>query len=925
MKKIYASFLLLGLTVSAQQGTLDNSFNERDNGTYKQLLTSQPDELSSTGSTPILLPDGKIVVISPIDATIYRFNSDGSIDNTFQFTGFGSENRIPYDRLFLQRDGKIIVVYQLESKMMRLNADGTIDFTFAIPEFLALNGHSSISDVDFQEDGKIIVTGNFISVNNIDLKRFVRLNTDGSIDITLNMGLGFNGSTNSAVVQPDGKIIVCGNFTSYSTSNIAHIARMNPDGSVDTSFNLSYNSSFYESISNVGVTSSGQIIVSGTESLFRYNNQRKKGIVRLNSNGSYDNTFDAQEFLMAMQDAEIPQFVVQSDGKIVINLNGNSGVLKNYYRLTSTGALDTSFVSSNDFDGFILRLIEQPDGKIIIGGSYNNPLSGVTRNIIHRISPDGSIDLSFMPNTGTNFQISRSFVQQDGMILLLGKFTTYNDQFAPNMARIDVNGNLDTNFNFDTSIELGLQYLHYPIMQEQPDGKILISPTRINYLHKSITRINRNGSLDTSFNCEVGTIEDFDVLPDGRIMAVGSGGSFSNNGGYKLLRLQGDGNVDMTYPLNTFNQPPLSIELIPDGKVLVAGSFTNYNNSHAYSLIRLNSDGTKDESFVYNSPVDDNTTVLRTLTQPDGKILISFTSTWYHYTSIARLNIDGTVDNTFTINEGSGDSDNISGFKNLILLEDGSILVKRFSNRFNYQPSPNLIKLNANGTWDNTFDVPDANQVTFYSLAGCDRLIATGSFASIGTTPKNNIAAINISDNPVPPVAEQIQFFSNGQTLADLIVEGENLVWYSEPFQCDHYYHAPSTARTNQDTNSNEVLSINTPLVDGTTYYVAQTVGGQQSLFTTAVKTIYSATANLADVKSHNTVFYPNPTTGMLTIEAPILINEISVYNTLGQLVLSRKVNTVHADIDLSGYNGGIYTIRVMSDNSVNILKVLKK
>ncbi|MBE98586.1 T9SS type A sorting domain-containing protein [Flavobacterium coralii] len=931
-KKIYVLFLLLGLTVSAQQGAIDNSFNAPDNGTYQQLIFNQFDDLSYVGSSPVYQPDGKILLLSQWESILYQFNPDGSIANAFELTDVMEEGQyLPYDRLYLQPDGKILLVYALEGGMLRLNADGTLDTTFTAPEFTDFGGYEgSIYDVAFQADGKLLVAGDFMKVNTIDKKRFVRLNNDGSLDDTLNIGNGFSDTTFSIAVQPDGKIIVVGAFAGYNNSPSGHIVRINPDGSKDTSFALTPGSNFYyEGLARgVKVLPSGKILVNGTSDLYLYNSQFKKGLIRLNSNGSYDTTFNAQPFTNSLTEGEIEHLTVQPDGKILVNVGGGNyeSGLNNYYRLNESGSLDQSFNSSMQFDGMILRLVLQDDGKVIVGGSYYNEDTGVTRNIIHRVNADGSLDLSFMPYTGTNGQVFRSFLQNDGKILLIGEFTTYNDHYAPHMARIDLNGNLDTAFTFDTAVSVPHSPYHeYPLMQEQADGKILIAGDgyKVDDVEKNMFRVNTDGSLDASFNYEDGRIIHFIILPDGKILAAGSTGSFKDGNTYKLLRLNADGTIDTTYSSYIFKGIPESLELLPDGKILVGGSEFNSSNYLIPNLMRLNPDGTVDSSFLFTSPNTFPIKILRTLTQPDGKILYTYENTYASSTNIGRLNQDGTVDPSFTDNYGTGITEN-TGFKNIILQEDGSILLTTLSGMFNYEESSRLVKLNPDGTWDTTFEVPGDGYVNFYMLAGCDRLITTGNFATFGTAPKNNIAAVNVSDSPVPPSGDSTQYFSNGETLGDLVADGDNIIWYSEPSACEDTYVPSYTARTSQEI-LNTPLPASTPLVDGTTYYATQTVNGEESKFTLAVTALLEGTAGVEVVEASVIKAYPNPTGGLLTLESPSVIGQVTIYNAIGQLVHTQNINAITGDVDLSGFNSGLYIVTVASEDKVSTLKIFKK
>lgn len=929
MRNLYLAFCLLTLAAKAQMGALDHSFNAADNGTTKQITFNQFGDLSYLGSAPVLLANGKVLVISPWDSKIYCYNSNGTIDSTFQSPGFGEgSNYSPYDRLYLQPDGKIIAAYSATGKMFRFSADGVVDTTFTPPVFsMPSNSTVCIYDVDFQADGKILVAGSFTSVNSYSQKRFTRLNANGTVDTTFNMGGGFSNTTSGIAVQADGKIVVVGYFVSYDTSGIDHIVRINTNGSVDTSFSLTSGSYFNPSANAYGVDvlPSGKIVVVGTEDLYRYNNQNKKGIVRLNANGSYDTSFNAQPFMSSISTTTLDKVAAQPDGKILVyKFEGSATNYQNYFRLNADGSKDTGFNSTMSLaDGYVERFVLQPDGKIIIGSSYYNPATGITRKTMHRVNANGSLDVSFLPNTSTNNWVYRSFVQQDGKILLIGKFTTYNDQYAPGMARIDINGNLDTSFSADPTIKLPYSYSGYPVIKQQADGKILIAGYQYSVENtiKNIIRLNTNGSIDNSFNNEAGSVTDFELLPDGKIIAIGSGGSYSSNNAYKVRKFNTDGTLDTSYISYNFDKAPNTIELLPDGKLLVGGDFEYYNNSGAYKLIRLNPDGSRDTAFNYNAPGYFASDVTRILRQPDGNILITYISQGGS-SKIARLLSDGSLDTSFTINQGTLDG---YGLNNMILMEDGRILVpKDLAAGFNGQPAPDVLLINANGTWDNTYGFNYFPNGTFYSLAGCDRLIATGEFTTIGSTPKHFVAAVNVSPNPVPPSGPNVQYVAPGETIGDLDVNGQNVLWYLQPVTCENAYYAPNAARSAMDANTNLPLPASTPLVNGTTYYGTQTVNTLESRFALSVKAVFQTPAALPDVVAGKTVLFPNPTKGQLTISGTEAIQQVLVYNSIGQLVMSQHANGASVLVNLSNLENGLYIVKAIAAGGVSDFTIVK-
>lgn len=194
-------------------------------------------------------PDGKIVMVghflyndnSPL--CIIRLNTDGTRDTSFN-AGTGIDNWGAYpSKVRIQSDGKIVVVGEFTSyngssanNIFRLNPDGTRDTAFNMGT--GLNGQ--VFALAIQTDDKILVGGQFNSYNGVPVTQFMRLNLDGSIDTTFNMGTGFAGfasTVNVIELQNDGKILICGGFSTYNDINVTRMIRLNTDGTRDLTFN----------------------------------------------------------------------------------------------------------------------------------------------------------------------------------------------------------------------------------------------------------------------------------------------------------------------------------------------------------------------------------------------------------------------------------------------------------------------------------------------------------------------------------------------------------------------------------------------------------------------------------------------------------------------------------------------------------------
>lgn len=315
-----------------------------------------------------------------------------------------------------------------------LAQDGSLDTTFDV----GLGANANIETTALQPDGKILIGGAFSSYDGITQNRIARLNSDGSLDTSFNAGgIGANNSVLSIIIQPDGKILVCGAFEFYNNIPVSKIIRLNTDGSLDSSFNNSTIASNY--IYNMDLQSDGKILIAT-----QYNNISRR-IERLNSDGTLDASFN----LGIGTNMDIITIATLSDGKILIGGNFTSYNSVNTGRiakLNSDGTLDVSFNTGIGFNGNVLKMVVQSDNKILVGGYFSN-YNGATVNNFTRINSDGSMDSSFNTGTGTSNYVLSIAIQSDNKILIGGGFYVYNGMPITQLARINQDGSLDSSFS----------------------------------------------------------------------------------------------------------------------------------------------------------------------------------------------------------------------------------------------------------------------------------------------------------------------------------------------------------------------------------------------------------------------------------------------------------------------------------------------
>lgn len=384
-------FLTSFLSVKAQPGSLDLSFDS--DGIAMAGISA-----TNRGRALVIQTDGKIVLagysyVSSYEFALIRVNTNGSLDNSFSIDGKQTTDISAYDDyatcMALQGDGKILVAGYAQGlsdfEMTRYNIDGSLDNTFdgdgKVTTTIGSVYPAICNSIAIQSDGKIILAGSF----NLGLA-IVRYNTDGSLDNTFDSDgiesiyFPFVGVVNSIAVQPDGKILLAGYTYSGSNNNFA-IVRINIDGSLDNTFDGDGKATtdffgFDDKGYSMKLQSDGKILVSGFASTSA--SVIDFALVRYNSDGSLDNSFDL-------------------DGKVV-----------------------TDFAGSQDY---CYSMALQSDGKITMAGSV---VSSITEFGIIRYDSTGSLDLTFdvdgkvTTSLGTNCEAYAIGIQSDDKIVVGG-------------------------------------------------------------------------------------------------------------------------------------------------------------------------------------------------------------------------------------------------------------------------------------------------------------------------------------------------------------------------------------------------------------------------------------------------------------------------------------------------------------------------
>lgn len=612
-------------------GSVDAAFNPGASRTVA-AMTVQADGKILVGGLFTTLGGGGTGTTAR--SRIGRLNADGSLDSSFDP---GADSLVA--ALVTQADGRILVggTFTMlggggsgtaaRSGLGRLFTSGSVDTSFNPGATAA--GLDGVAAMAVQPDGRILVGGTFTTLGGggsgtTTRNRIGRLTVNGSLDDVFDPGA--DGGVLALTIQPDGKILVGGLFTTLGgggtgTTPRAGIGRLHADGSVDTNFNPVANGG----IASVTLQSDGGILLGGNFTTLGSGTPRNR-IGRVHTHGSIDT-----DFVMG-SDASIYGAAVQPDGKVVVvgTFTHLGGIARRRIgRFNADGSVDTTFDPGVNDTTWALAL--QPDGKILVGGSFTRlggGGSGLTvRHNLGRLHQDGSIDTSFDP--GADAGVHAIVVQPDGKLLIAGGFTKLGGGDRGATRRYSI-GRLHEDGSVDTAFDPGANSL-IASMALQPDGKIVVTGefTRLGggtgvTPRSRIGRVNADGTLDPGFNPGVDdTAYTTLIQPDGKILL---GGTFSNLGGItrnRLGRLNADGSVDAAFdPGATLHVFTLMLQA--NGKILVGGAFNTLGGGGTGTvgrnrIGRLHADGSLDTSFNPGA----NGWVHTLLMQVDGKLVVA--------------------------------------------------------------------------------------------------------------------------------------------------------------------------------------------------------------------------------------------------------------------------------------------------------------
>jgi uncharacterized delta-60 repeat protein len=754
-----AMFLAAG--AYAAPGDLDASFGD-GKGWVSSGFESVPKSFYSRSI--ISQADGKLVAagFGNYDFALVRYNSDGSLDTTFDGDGKvttaigASSNDYAYS-VIQQADGKLVVAGDSDRDfaLARYNSDGSLDTTFDGDGKVTTTIGASLDiaySVIQQADGKLVAAGSSV-LNSNDYFALVRYNSDGSLDTTFGgdgkVTTGLAGRAYSVIQQADGKLVAAG-FGNYDFA----LVRYNSDGSLDTTFDgngqvtTAIGASSDDYAYSVIQQADGKLVAAGS-SRNSINND-DFALVRYNSDGSLDATFDGDGQVTTAIGAAWDQaksVIQQADGKLVAagySYNGSNNDFA-LVRYNSDGSLDTTF----DGDGQVTTaigasstdhadsIIQQADGKLVAAGSYNNDSNNYDFAVV-RYNSNGSLDAAFDDDgkvttaISTSWDQAKSVIQQaDGKLVAAGSSRNGgNYDFA--LMRYNSDGSLDATFDGDgkVSTAIGASYDIASSVIQQGNGKLVAAGYSDNGSNNdfALVRYNSDGSLDTAFDSDgkvttaFGASNDgaFSVIQqaDGKLVVAGFSFNGSNDD-FALARYHSDGSLDTTFDgdgkvttaIGGSHDQAYSVIQQADGKLVAAG-LGSIGSDDDFALVRYNSDGSLDTTFDGDGKV---TTAIGSygdraysvIQQADGKLVAA----GYRNNgsgldfALVRYNSDGSLDTTF---DGDGKVTTAIGASwheaySVIQQADGKLVAAGSSQNGSYDDFA-LVRYHSDGSLDATFD-----------------------------------------------------------------------------------------------------------------------------------------------------------------------------------------------------------------------------
>jgi uncharacterized delta-60 repeat protein len=439
----------------------------------------------------------------------------------------------------------------------------TLIFTGLIPPSLhaqilddtfqhSLGINDRIYEIVPQKDGEYIIYG-YIAAYGASSGRIARIDANGAFDQSFNPGTGFNGPIGAVAIQADNKILVGGAFTQYNGTAVRNIARLNPNGSLDNTFNPggdSANGGAYDFVESILIDPTSQAIYLGGR-IGAYNGVKTKSIIRLSSDGFLDVSFVLPETVYG----EVYTIARQGSKILIagaIGIDGKYQVL----RLNDDGSLDATFAATNHGVGPVFAMTVQPDNKILVGGDFFMFNESRDYQTLIRLNAEGTIDNTFhhslvAPHSGVGpyYSLVDIELQPDNKIVVAGYLTAYGTTPLMGIARLNPDGSLDNNFGACDQQNGGISaFVRIENVYIEPGGKIIAAGGFTNFYNNpanlKMLRFNRDIPAPAL------PAANFDFVTDGDLVSFMNQ---SSNATTYTWNFGSGNNSTVTHPVKTYS------------------------------------------------------------------------------------------------------------------------------------------------------------------------------------------------------------------------------------------------------------------------------------------------------------------------------------------------------------------------------------
>jgi len=592
----------------------------------------------------------------------------------------------------------------------RLNSDGSVDRGFTPRIVSAIGRADKISAVSVQPDGKVLIGGNIRSVNGVTRTGIARLNTDGSLDTSFDPVFSFNGEPDDVTVraielQSNNQILVGGFFKEVDGVVRDGVARLNSDGSLDTTFN--FTGSLRGTLA-LAIQQSGQILVGGFE-----------GLQRLSAVAVPDASFPASV------NGTVNSIAIQANGDFVLGGTfsmASSESIGGAARFNSNGAINTSFNPSPS--NGVTQVRNLADGRLLFVGTFTTIASIASRGVAI-INADGSADEDF---SSGYIDLRDALPLLNGNILLAGSLFP---SFLDSVTLLVVSDENVSDPAFDAGSFEVIGGTIRKITPIEDDYLIVGDFTRVNgQSADSIVRVDRRGRVDSSFKPLLDNDLFFDAAVDenGKILVVGNFNTINGESASNLARLNTDGSVDNSFNANGAPLFPLVVRILANQQIIVAGN----------TVTRHQANGALDETFTFTT--NNSGFIQAVIEQANGKLLVGGNFTQLNDTNraaLARLELDGSLDLSLApqITRDTGNADVTA----IEIQPDGKILFGGIFDEVDTLDRVNIARLNSNTMVDPDFDVAVERNVLDLEL------LDDGGILVAGINQVNNEAVLGMA------------------------------------------------------------------------------------------------------------------------------------------------------------------------------------